>query len=595
MKLKTLLLLLLLATLQKTKAQDIDRFTVLYDSVYKVLHSEDRSKADEIFKAIFKIKNIEKIDSLAFKLYEQYAFHFYLKGDYDKSAKNLLKATDFAKKIKNQELVLDSQNNLALIFTKLGEYQKAKKIYQEILSNYKENETGKGYTSTLSNLGSSYQALNQIDSSNYILNKVLKISVKKDYKNITAANLKVLSKNYLIQKKYNNVLNTVKNLKLKYWNDIDPKQKDDVMFYKAEANYHLGKHSQALSDLNEVFQYMKRMDKDPSIIERLQFKSKVLKALGKFDEALQTFEEASKIRDSIDTANISAKVLEIEEKYQAEKKEKENILLREETIKKDLEIAKQDFYLAFIFIALSSVIIFLVVYQLIKFRNKNKQLKASILKREKLEIELTQVRDNIAKDFHDSLGNKLARISALSDLMIQHQNKKSKQEFIHSLDYIKNDSDLLYKQTKDFMFSLKSGSDYIEEVVTYITDFAQDFTNSFKIDLIVNKSIDDNIKLPHYWNRNIILIAKEAITNAVKHSKAKEITTSFNLNSNYLKIDIIDDGIGFDEKNLKRINGLNNMKERASQMGATLNVNSNSRGTTITIEVNIKEKISEDE
>ena len=105
---------------------------------------------------------------------------------------------------------------------------------------------------------------------------------------------------------------------------------------------------------------------------------------------------------------------------------------------------------------------------------------------------------------------------------------------------------------RDFIFSLQEKSNYIEEIIIYLSDFAEDYLYQFGIDFEVKSSIDKNIKLPYYWSKQIIFIFKETITNAVKHSKATNAYIYINFKDNELEILFSDDGIGFEIDILQR-------------------------------------------
>ncbi|WP_378175856.1 two-component regulator propeller domain-containing protein [Aquimarina sp. SS2-1] len=227
------------------------------------------------------------------------------------------------------------------------------------------------------------------------------------------------------------------------------------------------------------------------------------------------------------------------------------------------------------------IIIIFILYRLKKTRQKNIMLQRVIERRNQLENELVSVRNNIAQDFHDDLGNKLARISIFSNLL--NEDKTSiKKEDKELLQQIISDSNYLFKGTKDFIFSLQSQSDYLEEVVTYLSDFGEEYLHQFDIIFEVEKSISHNVKLPYYWSKQLIFIFKEAITNAVKHSRCRKICLHFNYEEDILTIICRDDGIGFETEGQKRVNGLENIKRRAAKINGKLFINSEiSKGTEV--------------
>lgn len=241
---------------------------------------------------------------------------------------------------------------------------------------------------------------------------------------------------------------------------------------------------------------------------------------------------------------------------------------------------KDPVYIVLFILLLSLVIILVILRQLKISKTRNAELKSAIERQLLLEKELTEVRENIAQDFHDDLGNKLARISLLSNLAneeISTDNEKLKYKMVQ----IENDANYLYRGTKDFIFSLKEQSNYLEELATYLTDFGQDLFNHSNKKFIVIKEIENNTKLPYYWSKQLIYIFKEAFTNVYKHSNGDEILFKFSYINNCLEIVCSDNGNVFSDKNI-RSNGLSNMKRRAEKLGVQLIIEfSEKHGTTI--------------
>jgi signal transduction histidine kinase len=85
-------------------------------------------------------------------------------------------------------------------------------------------------------------------------------------------------------------------------------------------------------------------------------------------------------------------------------------------------------------------------------------------------------------------------------------------------------------------------------------------------------------------------VVKEALTNAFKHSHAREVRVQAKASARTLEIVVQDDGLGFEEQALPpapgKRQGLGNMRRRAEDMGGTLTVASaGGKGTTIRLVV----------
>ena len=82
--------------------------------------------------------------------------------------------------------------------------------------------------------------------------------------------------------------------------------------------------------------------------------------------------------------------------------------------------------------------------------------------------------------------------------------------------------------------------------------------------------------------KNIFLIFKETIYNVAKYSESRNVNIFLNIEHGIFKMIIKDDGKGFDinTNNSYNGNGIKNMKERAKEIGATLNIISNKNAGT---------------
>jgi signal transduction histidine kinase len=82
--------------------------------------------------------------------------------------------------------------------------------------------------------------------------------------------------------------------------------------------------------------------------------------------------------------------------------------------------------------------------------------------------------------------------------------------------------------------------------------------------------------------KNLFLIFKEAVNNAVKYSACKKITVSLAKKNDWLELVVADDGKGFDENAAKKGNGLLNMRARAADLGGKMEIISSAeKGTAL--------------
>ena len=100
-----------------------------------------------------------------------------------------------------------------------------------------------------------------------------------------------------------------------------------------------------------------------------------------------------------------------------------------------------------------------------------------------------------------------------------------------------------------------------------------------------------NFEMPVEVQAQLFRILQEAFSNVRKHSKADRVMINCNIETDYLNINICDNGIGFSTDEVTYVSqyGLMGMYERAQLIGAEIQINSAPfAGTTIHIQIPIK-------
>lgn len=204
-------------------------------------------------------------------------------------------------------------------------------------------------------------------------------------------------------------------------------------------------------------------------------------------------------------------------------------------------------------------------------------------------IEQDKIRIQTAEDFHDDIGNKLTRISILSDILeSQLTNVSTNQKNIFN--QIKQNVNTLYTGTKDILWALDPQSDNFYEIISYLKGFGIDFLEETDISFSV-EGLNDNLRrivLPMQYSRNITLMIKELINNAAKYANCTKIILKVYLINDLVTISLIDNGKGFNYEEVSNGRGLNNLKSRCERISAQLDIKSNNEdGTIVTINFKI--------
>jgi len=122
----------------------------------------------------------------------------------------------------------------------------------------------------------------------------------------------------------------------------------------------------------------------------------------------------------------------------------------------------------------------------------------------------------------------------------------------------------------DIIWSINPDNDDWNVVLPKLRRYASDLCES--------KGIKYNIEMPESFlgkslkmeqRHDFWLVFKEIVTNAVKHSACSEIGIKLFNDSDYLNLNISDNGIGFDSEIPSTNNGLKNIRLRCKTLGGT--------------------------
>ncbi|PYV01308.1 MAG: hypothetical protein DMG10_18070 [Acidobacteria bacterium] len=91
-------------------------------------------------------------------------------------------------------------------------------------------------------------------------------------------------------------------------------------------------------------------------------------------------------------------------------------------------------------------------------------------------------------------------------------------------------------------------------------------------------------KLPPEWETNLLRIGQEVLTNVLRHARANEFKVLLVFDSSEIRLELRDNGCGFDPQRKHEGFGLQGMRERAEGMGGQLTIQSAAgKGTAISI------------
>ena len=222
------------------------------------------------------------------------------------------------------------------------------------------------------------------------------------------------------------------------------------------------------------------------------------------------------------------------------------------------------------------------------------KLQNSIVERKRLETELLEItekeRRRIALDLHDDLGQKLSGIALMTKGL---ELKLAKQRAAETQDVAK--IHLLIQQTMNHASDLAHDLATLEfakrDLPSALNELAARARELFSISCRF-KPDGDTPGLEASAVSQMYKIAQEAVTNAIKHGKAKRVSIGLANGDDKLTLTIQNDGLPFPDLHSHSTGmGLRIMNYRASLIGGTLDIRAKgSNGTVVTCSVPIEPK-----
>ncbi len=195
-------------------------------------------------------------------------------------------------------------------------------------------------------------------------------------------------------------------------------------------------------------------------------------------------------------------------------------------------------------------------------------------------------RARIARNMHDDVGASLTQIGLLSELARrQISDRAATESRLHELGELSRE---VVRNLDAMVWTVDPEHDTLASLVEYLAGFAQDYVRSarlsFRLDLPPRLP---ESPIPAAARHHVLLLLKEAMNNALKHARATEVTLRAEVLDSSMRLEIRDNGQGFDTALAGRFNdGLENMRERARLAGGECVIRSTpGSGTLVSLDL----------
>lgn len=408
------------------------------------------------------------------------------------------------------------------------------------------------------------QKINNYDNLSFVYNNIGSVYIedKKD----TLYGLKYLKKSIAIRKKsydlnglifsYNNIANVYIGLK-KY--DL---AEENIFLARKMAI--ISKNKFELAESYRLLSFLNESKKDFKLALHFQKLYKTQK-------------------DSLINEKNNKDVLELEAKYQTEKKEKQ-------ILQQQAEVKQKNIWLLLV---TSILLIGFVIFRNYKLKSK--------LEKEQLEIEnklleeqsnykIQEQRLEISRELHDNVGSQLTFILSILD-NLKNSPVQFEEAIDKKIDTLSNFASKSIAELRDTIWVLNAKQLSLFELKSRMLNFIKDAgesTDTVQFDF--KFEINEDIQLSSKQTINSYRVLQEIVNNAIKHAKATFVEITINQTGNQLEMNVSDNGKGFDfEEKKKKSFGLTNIQIRIQEINGDLKVESTiEKGTYFSINIPLK-------
>lgn len=473
---------------------------------------------------------------------------------------------------------------VASVYTLIGEYYLNQKLANPAIVNFdsalvilEKIKHKKRLAELYEKKGSVYILKREFEQAQSMFDSSLQMRLQLGNKDDIASAYYTLANFYLTnQKKLTDTAASYFNLAI----DLNSKTKNGLLH--ANCITGLGRVAFAKNKFKDAVDYFKTsvqvcdsLKLKKELYENYQWLSKTYDALKNSEQSLYYFKLYSSAKDSVYNETIARQITEIETKYETEKKEKAIELLNKDNEIKSLALKKEAVYRNSI---IAGGVLLLIIGLLLfnRFRISQKQ---------KQQAE----RMRISADLHDEIGSTLSSISMYSSYAGQQLELNKTADAKNILTEIARSSHEMIDDMNDIIWAVNPSNDSFTHITDRLRNYASRIAQSKNILLAFTADETLNtIALSMQQRKNIYLICKEAVNNAVKYSNCKNLMLDFRKEKNKLCVSITDDGVGFDITQTTAGNGLKNMQQRANDLGAAFTITSSREsGTKINFEMSI--------
>lgn len=542
------------------------------------LRKENFEKAEAYYLHAAKIRKANNDDEGVAKVNINLGNVYASKQDYLKATEAFLKAIDYFEKKKNDTIVSMTKGNLGLIFFEMKNYPKAIKYLEESTSFLKKAKLDQGLCRTYLSLGDVYITLKDTTKGLSYFEKSLSYCENcKDNLGVATVSQRlgdIYTEKGEIQKA-KSYFKVAEKLLKELNSEIE---NANMLLSQSQDLINAKKYDQAYTTLLKIKKIHKQNKSQRYMLETYKRLTLVCLFKNMKDSSAYYFEKYNELREEILQTSVLNRTAELDTKYQTAKKEQ--LLLQKEAEAN----SKTNTIIILTLLSLFIAIVGYLIYRQQKLKNiqqKHEFDMQNAIAQIQTQNKLHEQRLDISRDLHDNIGAQLTFIiSSIENLKFGFptMDDSIKQKLSKISDFTK----ITIVELRDTIWAMNTNEFTFDDLSSRIYNFIENAqTASSNVNFVF--SVDEQVKKMKFTSLegvNIYRSIQEAVNNAMKYSSATEIKVEVFPVKKGVKIQISDNGIGFDVENATLGNGIYNMKKRIEDISGFFYIHSSSENGT---------------
>ncbi len=206
------------------------------------------------------------------------------------------------------------------------------------------------------------------------------------------------------------------------------------------------------------------------------------------------------------------------------------------------------------------------------------------LKQSEMEKAISEERARLARDLHDAVTQSIYSLTLLAEAGQRMIKNGDIQQAESNNNRLREIAQQALQEMRLLVYELRPHVLRSEGLIGALEQRLEAVERRAGID--ARLVVDEELEIPAELEVELLHISQEALNNALKHSKASEVVLSLRVDEDTLRLEVVDNGQGFDLELARGKGGmgLTNISERVERIGGKLTIQSGpDRGTTIQV------------